>query len=130
MLSMFEHRSKPLLPIGAFALRVAKCLLGAAILVLVSLGVGAAGYHLAEGMPWLDATLNAAMILTGMGPAAELKTTGGKLFATAYALFSGVIFLTVAALVLAPIAHRLLHHFHLELEEEDRDCPPPGRRGV
>lgn len=89
----------------------------ALLLVALALLVGASGYHAFEGMSWLDAALNAAMILTGMGPVDELRTTGGKLFAISYALFSGVVFLTVVALVLAPIAHRVLHHFHLEVDE-------------
>src|SRR6185503_7980786 len=92
--------------------------MGAAAGVLVSLAltVGTLGYRLTEGWSWLDSTLNATMILTGMGPANDLHTQTGKLFAIVYALFSGVMFLSVIALVLAPIAHRLLHSFHLDDE--------------
>lgn len=90
-------------------------------LVVLALLLGAAGYHVFEGMSWLDATLNAAMILTGMGPVDHVKTTGGKVFAIAYALFSGVVFLSSVALILAPIGHRVLHHFHIESEDDDPD---------
>lgn len=86
--------------------------------VLFSLGLGTAGYHSFVGLPWLDALLNAAMILTGMGPVDPLTTTGAKLFAVSYALFSGVVFLTLVAVLFAPVAHRFLHRFHLELYEE------------
>ena len=72
------------------------------------------GYHLLEGLSWLDAFLNAAMILGGMGPVSELKTSGGKLFAGCYALYSGIVFLLSVGVVLVPLLHRFLHHFHLE----------------
>jgi hypothetical protein len=88
----------------------------AAILVACSLSAGAAGYHYSEGLPWLDALLNAAMILTGMGPVDKVQSPAGKLFATCYALFSGIVFLSTAALVLMPVAHRVLHAFHLQVE--------------
>lgn len=88
-------------------------------LVLAALAVGAAGYHLLDGLPWLDAVLNAAMILTGMGPVSPVSTPGAKLFAIVYALFSGVFFLTMIAVLLAPALHHFLHHFHLDLREQD-----------
>ena len=81
--------------------------------------MGACGYHFTQGLPWLDATLNAAMILTGMGPVDPLTTPAAKVFATCYALFSGLVFLSTAALVLMPIAHRVLHRFHVELEADE-----------
>jgi hypothetical protein len=90
----------------------------ATVLVGLSLYGGALGYHVTEHLPWLDAVLNAAMILTGMGPVDKIQTPSGKLFATVYALFSGIVFLSTAALVLLPIGHRLLRRFHLELEDE------------
>lgn len=89
----------------------------AAALLGVALGAGAFGYHVTEGMPWIDAFLNAAMILSGMGPVEALRTDSGKLFATAYAIFSGVFFLAVAGLTLAPVLHRILHRFHLDQDE-------------
>jgi hypothetical protein len=111
---MYEHRSQPLLPRSLFLRRLLGHGLLAFSLVLVSLGIGVVGYHLTEGLPWLDALLNASMILGGMGPVNELHTVGGKLFASAYALFSGMAFLATAGIVVAPLAHRLLHRLHLE----------------
>jgi hypothetical protein len=92
---------------------------GAVVVVIVfgSLGIGALGYHVLQGLPWLDATLNAAMILTGMGPVDPLTRPAAKVFGIAYSLFSGVAFLTMAAVLLAPALHRFLHRFHLELYE-------------
>lgn len=75
------------------------------------------GYHATEGLSWIDALLNASMILGGMGPVSEIRTTAGKLFASAYALFSGVLFLAVAGVLLAPLVHRMLHRLHLESGE-------------
>ena len=89
-------------------------------LVAAAIGVGAWGYHTLNGLPWLDAALNAAMILTGMGPVNPVVTPAAKLFAIGYSLFSGVFFLTLVAVLLAPALHHFLHRFHLELEEEAR----------
>jgi hypothetical protein len=86
----------------------------ALVLLIVSLGIGVAGYSLTAGLPFLDALLNASMILGGMGPVNELHTTGAKVFASAYALFSGVAFLAVAGILVAPLVHRLLHRLHME----------------
>ena len=96
----------------------------AGALIAFSLGLGMAGYHWIAGLGWVDALLNAAMILTGMGPVDPMRTTAAKLFASAYAIFSGVAFLTSVGVLLAPLAHRFLHHFHLEVEEEMRGKPP------
>jgi len=98
-------------------------------LVLGALGVGAAGYHFLDDLPWLDAALNAAMILTGMGPVAPLRTPAAKVFAIVYALLSGVFFLTMVAVLLAPALHHFLHRFHLELgEPEPRSAHTPRPR--
>jgi len=114
---MYEQSTQPLLSRRAFLARLA--LHGAAALGLIfgSLALGAVGYHATEGLPWLDAVLNAAMILTGMGPVNPLHTVSGKLFAICYALFSGVAFLAVAGLLVAPIGHRILHTLHLDDDE-------------
>jgi hypothetical protein len=112
---MYEHHSSVLLSRIEFFFRVLYHGLLAFCIVFVALGIGILGYHGFEGMPWIDATLNASMILGGMGPVNPLNTIGGKLFASAYALFSGIVFIGVMGIVLAPFAHRLLHRFHLEV---------------
>jgi hypothetical protein len=117
---VFEHRTSPLLPRQVFYWRMARSfLLGCSVLV-VALGIGMMGYHFLEQLPWLDAFTNAAMILSGMGPLSPLETSAGKLFAGCYALFSGLLFLSVVGFIMAPIAHRLLHKFHLEAAEKQR----------
>ena len=83
-------------------------------LVLASLSIGVLGYHTLEGLAWIDALLNASMILGGMGPVDTLRTPGGKLFASLYALYSGLVLLVAAGILFAPIIHRALHRFHLE----------------
>jgi len=108
-------RHKKLLPRRVFAIHLLRNLMYVSGLIAVSLALGAAGYHRFAGLPWLESTLNAAMILTGMGPVDPLTTPAAKIFGIAYALFSGVAFLTMVAMLLAPAAHRLIHRLHLEL---------------
>ena len=115
---MFEHRSAPLLPRTVFLRRQLRFAALSAAIVLGALSAGALGYHEIEELPWLDAILNAAMILSGMGPVDRMQTSAGKLFATAYALASGVLFVTTVAVLFAPLIHRFLHRLHLELERE------------
>lgn len=115
---MYEKRTEPLLSRRAFLARLAKHGSISLALIAGSLLVGAVGYHVTEGLSWLDAVLNAAMILTGMGPVTPLRHVSGKVFATFYALYSGVAFLAIAGLLVAPVAHRLLHRLHME-EGED-----------
>jgi len=112
------HVLRPLAPRSVFFRHLGQGLALAALLVGVSLAIGACGYHYFEGLPWLDSTLNAAMILTGMGPVDHLEKPGAKLFATFYALFAGLVFLSTAALVLAPVVRRTLHKMHLDMHEE------------
>jgi hypothetical protein len=114
---MFEHRHEPLLSRDRFLARLARSAIVAVVVVFGSLGLGIAGYHWIARLAWIDAVLNASMILTGMGPVDPMTTTSGKLFASAYALFSGVAFLSSVGIFVVPIAHRFLHHFHLEIEE-------------
>ncbi|MEO5823989.1 MAG: hypothetical protein ABIT71_26075, partial [Vicinamibacteraceae bacterium] len=102
---------------GHLARRLAKNALVVAGLLAGALAIGAVGYHHLDGLPWLDAALNAAMILTGMGPVDRLVTPEAKVFAIVYALFGGVFFLSMVAVLLAPLAQHLLHRFHLELDE-------------
>lgn len=111
---MFEHRKQPLVPRRVFYTRLARSLGLASMIVAASLAIGMAGYHFLERLPWLDAFLNAAMILSGMGPVSPIQTHAGKLFAGCYALFSGLAFITALGVVFAPVFHRFLHKFHLE----------------
>ncbi len=112
---MFEHKSNPLLPRKAFILRLQRCVLLSVAISLVTLAIGMSGYHFLERMSWVDAFANASMILAGMGPFGSMNTSAGKIFAGCYALFCGLIFVTVVTLILAPIFHRALHKFHLEV---------------
>ena len=125
---MSAARKKPLLPRKIFALRVLRSLALALGMLGVSLGLGIFGYHFCAGLSWLDALLNASMILTGMGPVDELHTVVGKLFASGYALFSGVVFITSVAVLLAPVVNRFLHKFHLEFENPEVERPALPRR--
>jgi hypothetical protein len=111
---VYEHQSQPLLPFRAFLRRLFGHALVALAVTASALGIGILGYHLTEGMPLLDALLNASMILAGMGPVDTLHTTAGKWFAPFYALFAGMIFLGIAGIMAAPVLHRLLHWMHLE----------------
>src|ERR1039458_4665780 len=110
----FERRHEPLLTASLFFRRLARhgCL--SVGIVAVALGVGVLGYRLTEGLGWLDSLLNASMILGGMGPVNELHHDAGKWFASLYALFSGVAFITSVGVMFAPVVHRFLHKFHLE----------------
>ena len=118
---MFEHKSEPLLPRWAFYARMAQSGAVVAGIIAFSLFVGSAGYHYLGDLPWIDSLLNASMILAGMGPVDPLKTDSAKLFATFYALYSGVAFLTIMAVLMAPLLHRLLHKFHMEISEDERE---------
>jgi len=111
---MLEHRKQPLASRHVFYARMMRSLGAAALIIAASLAVGMAGYHFLEKLPWLDAFVNASMILSGMGPVAPIQTSAGKLFAGCYALFSGLAFITSIGVVFAPVFHRFLHQFHLE----------------
>ncbi|HEX2697946.1 MAG TPA: hypothetical protein VHM28_09570 [Anaerolineales bacterium] len=110
---MYEHHKQPLASPRKFLQRLAlNAVIGGAIL-MVSLGIGMLGYHFFEGLSWIDSILNASMILGGMGPVDRLETPAGKIFASFYALYSGVVLLASVGVLAAPIFHRFLHHFHL-----------------
>src|SRR2546430_1137081 len=111
---MYEHRTKPLLSRARFVGRVLRHFLVASLVVSSALGIGVAGYHYLARLSWIDSLLNASMILGGMGPVDILHSRGAKLFASGYALFSGLVFIGVASLLVAPFVHRLLHRFHLD----------------
>src|SRR5213592_341430 len=111
---MYEGRRTPPLSPRRFARRMANHLGVALVSVGFSLLVGMAGYEHYERLPWRDAFLNTAMLLGGMGPVDAPRSNGGKLFAGIFALYSGVVFLVVAGLFLAPVIHRIMHRFHWE----------------
>ena len=117
---MFENRRKSLLPRRAFYARMARSVALGLGIVMVSLGIGMAGYHGLEGLSWLDAFLNASMILSGMGPVATMQTTAGKLFAGCYALYSGLALISTLAVIITPLFHRFLHKFHMEAESGEK----------
>ncbi|HMK50546.1 MAG TPA: hypothetical protein VK435_10880 [Thermodesulfovibrionales bacterium] len=118
---MLEHHKKPLLSRKEFLSRQIRYTAFSLLILLSSIGIGTAGYRIYGRLSWIDSFLNASMILTGMGPVDHLETDGGKIFASLYALFSGVAFLTFVAVLSAPVFHRFLHKFHLDSEERNRD---------
>jgi hypothetical protein len=115
---LYESSHEPLLSRPAFLFRLLKNAAAASGLVAFSWGLGILGYRHFEGMAWVDATLNSAMLLGGMGPVGELRTTGGKLFASFYALYCGLVLIVAVGILFAPLLHRFIHKFHLE---EDAD---------
>jgi len=114
---MYEHKHRRLLSRPAFQRRLLLHFSAAVTVVLGSLAIGMAGYAYFERLGWLDAFLNAAMILGGMGPVDLPRSEGGKLFAGLYALYSGLVVLITAGIVFAPVLHRLLHKFHWDAED-------------
>ena len=110
----YESMRQPVAPIMRYIGRLVASFLIASLLIGGSLFVGMWGYAHFEGMSWLDAFLNASMILSGMGPADQLKTDAGKLFAGCYALYSGLVIVLASGIVLAPVVHRILHRFHVD----------------
>ena len=110
---MYEHHRQPLASRQVFARRLALNGLVGLLLLGFSLAIGMMGYHFLENLSWIDALLNASMILGGMGPVNPMQTNAGKLFASFYAIYSGVILLASVGVLAAPIFHRFLHHFHL-----------------
>jgi hypothetical protein len=122
---MYEHRHAPLASRRRFVRRVINHFGIVTAVIMVSLGVGMAGYRFFEGMDWIDAYLNAAMLLGGMGPVEpKLQTVNGKLFAGVYALYAGMVVLVAAGILMAPVFHRFVHRFHLEEEEKTRRGRP------
>jgi hypothetical protein len=114
----YERRHEPLAPVHVYRRRLLKSSAVTGGLIAGSLAAGVLGYHYFGGLPsWVDSFYNASMILGGMGPVAELKTDGGKIFASLYALYSGVTLLTSVGVLIAPAVHRALHRFHIQTEE-------------
>ncbi len=115
MAHRFEHRAQPLASRRVFLRRMGRYLALSIAIIVVSLAIGVLGYHITEGFSWIDSLLNASMILGGMGPVDPVRTVAGKLFASFYALFSGMVFLVAVGVLIAPAFHRFLHRFHLEM---------------
>lgn len=113
----FERKSQKVVSRGRFSRRMLRSSAVAAAMTLLALAAGMAGYMAFEGMGATDAFANAALILSGMGPLDPLRTAGGRIFAGVYALVSGVLYIALSALILAPIFHRLLHRFHVDEED-------------
>jgi hypothetical protein len=113
---MYEHHTAPLLPKRQFYLRLAGHMLLAIVVVLFSLLAGMVGYRYWAQKTWVDAFLNASMLLGGMGPVGDLPNDRAKIFAGVYALYAGLIFIVSAGLIIAPVAHRILHRLHIDDE--------------
>mgnify|MGYP003597692798 FL=1 len=111
---MYEHRKQPLASKATYYQRVLKNVLVAGFIMAICLVIGVIGYHFLAQAGWIDSFHNASMILSGMGPVIEIKSTSGKIFSSLYALFSGVVFITNVGIILAPALHRLYHRLHLE----------------
>ena len=114
---MFENKTEELLPLPKFARRLTLSLALAVAVLAAGLSVGVLGYHFIAGFAWIDAFLEASMILTGMGPVGVLKSNAAKIFSALYALFSGLVLLSVIAITISPVFHRFLHKFHLDEED-------------
>lgn len=114
LLSNLERSHEKLAPFSVFAQRLAVAVGVACCVVAVVLFIGVLGYHWLGGLDWLDSLLEASMILGGMGPVSPIKSDAAKLFASGYALFSGLVFIGIMGIVLTPIIHRILHKFHVE----------------
>ncbi|MEI6408019.1 MAG: hypothetical protein WCR52_01435 [Bacteroidota bacterium] len=114
----FERKSQPLLPRRLFYGRLFRNIAAGSLILSVCLLIGILGYHETCSFSWIDSLLNASMILSGMGPTNPIETLSGKLFASFYALFSGVVFISTIGLALTPVVHRIFHHFHLAEEQQ------------
>lgn len=112
-----EHHGQPLLPLHGFVLRVLTYVSYALSIIAVFLGLGVLGYHFIVGLSWLDAVLNASMIISGMGPVDAINSDAGKVFASLYAILSGVVFAIVTGIVISPIVHRVMHRLHLQRDK-------------
>ena len=111
---MFEARHHPLVSQRKFIIRMILSGLVGVVLIAISLLIGMSGYHYYENLSLVDSFVNASMILSGMGPLAQMHTDNGKIFAGFYAIYSGLALITIAAIIFAPIIHRLLHRFHID----------------
>ena len=111
---MFEHKKQPVLPLHLFYQRVIRHIVIALLAMLLCLSIGILGYHYTAHIAWLDSLHNASMILSGMGPVVEIKNDAGKWFSSAYALFSGLVFISITGFILTPAIHRIFHRLNQE----------------
>ena len=116
----FERRGEQLAPRSIFVKRIIASLLGALALIAVALMIGIAGYHFIAGFNWVDSLLEASMILGGMGPVNQLPTDTAKVFASVYALFSGLILIALMGIILSPVVHRVMHKFHVDEKDVNK----------
>lgn len=116
---MFEKKHQPLAPTSVYYIRALRHTITGILIIGICLFIGIAGYHYIDDVPWIDALHNASMILGGMGPVVEIKSTAGKIFSSAYALFSGVMFITTVGIMLAPAVHRFFHKMHVDEKDND-----------
>lgn len=117
---MFEKKHQKIVPFSVFMRRMAVYIGIVIFLILGVLFMGMAGYHWLAGLGWADSLLNASMILGGMGPVNQMTNTTAKVFASAYALFSGLVFIAIMGILFAPVMHRMLHTFHMEDEDFEK----------
>ena len=115
---MYEHKKQPVASKATYYQRVLKNILVALLIIAICLAIGVAGYHYTDNVPWIDSLHNASMILSGMGPVVEIKSEGGKIFSSAYALFSGLVFISIAGFILAPAINRIFHGLNDEPHEQ------------
>lgn len=115
---MFEKKHQPLAPASVYYRRAFRHTIIGILIIGICLFIGIAGYHYIDGIAWIDALHNASMILGGMGPVVEIKSDAGKIFSSAYALFSGVMFITTVGIMLAPAVHRFFHKMHVDEKDE------------
>ena len=113
-----EHHRQKVVPVQQFLIRILRYSLFSFILIIFSVMVGMLGYHYIGKLMWLDSFHMSCMILTGMGPVAEMKSAGAKIFSSFFALYSGVAFLSITAVFFAPIVHRLLHILQVDKDDE------------
>lgn len=125
-LLQFESKHEDLLPRKSYVNRLLRNLVAGMVFLGIFLLIGVSGYHITCSFSWIDSLLNASMILSGMGPTNPIVTDSGKWFASIYALVSGVVFITTIGLILAPVAHRLFHRFHLA-DDNDSEKKPRSR---
>jgi hypothetical protein len=114
---MYEHRHQPLVPWPQFYLRILWCGVITGVCYLVTILIGAVAFHVLERLSWVDALLNAVLVMTGLGLTVTLETTAAKIFTGFYAVISAIVFFAGIAVLFSPLLHRALHHFHLDLEK-------------